>query len=80
MHELFMRTRFRREDDVLLHQMDLRVEFVDHDPVAQIPVQPIGLLDHHQQSARLFPGEVHHLAECCATGSLGRFNINEILG
>ena len=33
------------ETDVLLGKVDLDVEFVDRDPVTEVPVQTVGLLD-----------------------------------
>jgi hypothetical protein len=69
-----------RQHDILFDQVDLGVEFVDSDPVAQVAVQAIGLLDQHDEAPLVLAGEGDHAAEGAAAGLLGGLDVNEFVG
>ena len=75
-----MRPGLRRQHDALFDQVDLDVQFVDRDPVAQIPVQAVRLLHQHQQAPAVLPGKGDHAAEGGAAGLFGGLDVNEFFG
>jgi hypothetical protein len=60
--------------------MDLDVQIVDDDPVAQIPVQAIGLFDQDGPAGRVASEVREHPAEAGPAAPFGRFDIGELVG
>jgi hypothetical protein len=60
--------------------VDLGIEFVHRDPIAQIAVQAISFLNEDEEATLMLPGEGDHVAERGATGLLRSFDVNELLG
>ncbi len=79
MHELLRRPRVLRDDDVLLDEVDFEVQFVERDPVLEVAVEAVGLLDEQDAAGLVLAEEREHLAEARAAGLLGRLDIDELL-
>ena len=79
MHELLVRPGRRRQIDVLFDQVDLEVELVHSDPVAQIAVQAIGLLSQQHQPPWVLPDEGDQLAESGTAGLLRGLDVDELV-
>ena len=79
MHELLMRPGLRRQQDALFDQVDLDVEFVDGDPVAEVPVKTVGFLYQHQKATAVLAGKGDHMAEGGTARLLGGLDVNEFL-
>jgi hypothetical protein len=63
-HEFLGRSGILREDDVLLDEVHFDTELVDRDPVFDIAVQAVSLLDQQDPTRRrLLAQECDHLAE-----------------
>lgn len=58
--------------------MDLGVHVVERDPVAQVAVQAIGLLDEDDVDVAVAVEEVEHLHEVGAAGALGGLDVDEL--
>jgi hypothetical protein len=65
---------------MFFYKVDLGVEFVDSDPIAQVAIQAIGLLDQHNKATLVLTGEGDHPAEGGAAGLLCGLNIYELFG
>jgi hypothetical protein len=63
-----------------LDQVDLSVEFVNGDPIAQVAVQTIGFLHEHDQPPLVLAGARDRAAKGGPTSLLGGFDINELFG
>ena len=78
--ELLRRPRVLGEDDPLLHEVDLEpVHLVERDPVLEVSVEAVGLLDEEDTAGRGLGKKGEHLAEAGAPGALGCFNVDELL-
>ncbi|MES2641994.1 MAG: hypothetical protein V4850_21090 [Myxococcota bacterium] len=78
--ELLGGARVVRQDDALLHEVDLDVHRVERDPVLQVAVEAVGLLDQQHLAAGVLlePGE--HLPEVLPPGALRRLHVGELFG
>nr|WP_066766982.1 MULTISPECIES: hypothetical protein [Sphingobium] len=75
-HEFFRRPRFPRQDNALLHEVDLGFQFVDRDPILEIAVEPVGFLDQNSVDHFALSQEPDHLVKAGPAALLGRFDIN----
>ena len=78
-NELLRGPRLLRQDDPLIDEVDVHVHPVERDPVLEIAVEAVGLLDEDRRRLRpLLLQELHHARERGAPGSLRGFDVHEL--
>nr|WP_245987740.1 hypothetical protein [Sphingobium fluviale] len=75
-HEFFRRSGFPGQDNALLHEVDLGIQFVDRHPILEIAVEPVSLLDQNGVNHLALSQEPDHLVEAGPATLLGRFDID----
>ena len=77
--ELLARAGGFGDDSVLFDEMNRQVEFVDRDPVTDVAVQAVGLLDEDCAAGRVRSQERKHQTKGRPPGLFGGFDVDEFL-
>jgi hypothetical protein len=77
-HELLARARVAGDDRVFLDEIDRDAEFIDCDPVLDVPVQAVGLLNQDRAAGRVGLQKGEHLPELRTSRLLGGLHIDEL--
>ena len=67
------------QDDILLHEVDLKPEFFDGHPVLQVAVEAVGLFHQHGAAGLRLLQQRDHFAEAGAARRLRRLHVRELL-
>ncbi len=78
-HELLVRAGVLGEHLVLLHEVNLDVEFIETHPVLDVAVETVGLLDEDDPAGGLLPQEGDHFTKCFPASLLRGLDVREFL-
>ncbi|MGA2435196.1 MAG: hypothetical protein ABSG25_07915 [Bryobacteraceae bacterium] len=78
-HEFLTGPRILGEDDVLFDEVNFDVEFIDSEPVLDVPVQPVGLLDKQDPAFRVPTQQAKHGGECKPSSAFRGLRVEEFL-